>query len=133
MPQLPAYASSRFKSLRSTKKEFWRQLTFVKFALAPPGFGIDTHRFWEILHMGAVPIVLSSPLDRLYSQFPVVIVKDWREVFEENALERFEEAIVRKYGVSRTESLFSAEVRWKLREAYWIGLIKNDSANLKII
>ena len=34
--------------------------------LAPPGCGTDTYRAWEILVLQTVPIVITSPLDRLY-------------------------------------------------------------------
>lgn len=59
---------------------FWKALQNNMFSLAPFGRGLDTHRLWEILHLRSIPIVLSSPLDRLYVQYPIVIVHSWAQV-----------------------------------------------------
>jgi len=54
-----------------------------RFALSPPGRGIDTHRTWEALMVGTIPIVMRSPLDILYDQLPVLIIDDWSVVTQE--------------------------------------------------
>jgi hypothetical protein len=51
-----------------------------KFVVCMRGNGLDTHRFSEILLMGSVPLVLTSPLDDLYSQFPCLIVESYDDV-----------------------------------------------------
>ncbi len=48
--------------------------------------------------MGCVPIVLSSPLDVLYSDFPVIILKNWEDLFADNALDRFRKEIIERFG-----------------------------------
>ena len=48
-----------------------------KFILSPPGVGEDTHRTWEALYVGCIPIVRSSNLNELYKDLPVLIVDDW--------------------------------------------------------
>lgn len=55
-------------------------LTMSKFVLSPRGNGLDCHRTWEALYMGAIPIVRSSSLDAMYEGLPVIIVNDWSEV-----------------------------------------------------
>jgi hypothetical protein len=47
-----------------------------KFCLSPPGRGIDTHRTWESLMVGTIPILLASPMDSLFRDLPVIIVDD---------------------------------------------------------
>lgn len=64
------------------RADFYRTLKRTRFAICPPGTGIDTHRVYECIYFGVIPIVLSSPLDSLYSELPVWIVKDWNEVTE---------------------------------------------------
>ena len=54
-----------------------KELKNHKFCLSPPGRGIDTHRAWEALMVGTIPIMFSSPLDSLFDNLPVVIIKDW--------------------------------------------------------
>lgn len=60
--------------------EFYDKLKTFKYCLAPRGAGIDTHRVYESLLFGVIPIVKKSELDDLYKNFPILIVNDWAEV-----------------------------------------------------
>ena len=51
-----------------------------QFALSPRGNGLDCHRTWELLLAGVIVITKTSPLDDMYKDLPVVIVKDWDEL-----------------------------------------------------
>jgi hypothetical protein len=62
-----------------------------KFVLSPRGNGLDCHRTWESLYMGAIPIVKSSASDSLFEGLPVLIISDWNEVTEELLHEKYEE------------------------------------------
>jgi hypothetical protein len=53
---------------RSLPQECWRQFGAHQFAIAPTGMGWDTHRLWELLFLGTVPIVQSGPLDPLLAE-----------------------------------------------------------------
>lgn len=61
-------------------KEFMNEINRFKFVLCPRGRGTDTHRFWEILLMGSIPIVEKSGLDTLYKQFPCIIVDSYSDI-----------------------------------------------------
>lgn len=81
------FAKSLTHSLPETMEkrvEFYRTLKSTKFAICPPGKGIDTHRIYECILFGVIPIVLTSPLDSLYSNLPIWIVNDWNEVTEDS-------------------------------------------------
>lgn len=119
----PITGNKRKMSTRDAKIFFWSNVAQVQFALAPPGFGIDTHRAWEILNLHTIPIVMSSSLDRLYEMFPVIIVQNWSEVFEEGSLHRFQSRIVARFG----KDPFSKKVDEMLRADYWIDMIRNSS------
>ena len=54
-----------------------------KFCISPPGAGIDVHRTWESLMVGTIPICISSPLDYIYKDLPVVLVDDYSVVTKE--------------------------------------------------
>jgi hypothetical protein len=45
--------------------------------------GLDTHIFYESSLLGTRPIVLSSPLDKMYRNFNALIVNDWSDVTQE--------------------------------------------------
>ena len=51
-----------------------------KFVVCPEGNGMDTHRFWETLYMGSIPIVVSSINNRFYDDLPVFYVNNWNEI-----------------------------------------------------
>lgn len=59
---------------------YLRELGNSKFVLSPPGNGLDCHRTWEALLLGAVPIVLRSPLNSLFYNQSVLIVDDWNQL-----------------------------------------------------
>jgi hypothetical protein len=79
--------------------------------------------------MGAVPITLRSTLDPLYSQFPVVLLDAWSDLFVPGALERYKREIIAKFGTNpfRTEG----EVMQRLSSGYWSGLIKSEAAKIR--
>ncbi len=80
-----------FASREKPFKEYLLDLAASKFVLSPRGNGIDCHRTWEALYMGAIPIVRSSSSDLLYKGLPVLIVQDWEEITEELLLQKWEE------------------------------------------
>ena len=51
--------------------------------LSPRGTCEDCYRTWESLLLGSIPIIKSSFLDRLFTDLPVLIVKEWEEITEE--------------------------------------------------
>ena len=67
-------------------------LAEFRFILCPRGNGIDTHRFWEVVYAGGIPIVKKSSWSNLVSSEGVHLlsVNDWSEaeicrVLEENS------------------------------------------------
>lgn len=60
------------------------QLRAHDFVLCPRGNGLDSHRLWETLYMGGIPIVRRDRTTvRLTEGLPVVVVEDWRQVLDE--------------------------------------------------
>jgi hypothetical protein len=73
---------------------FYRHLQEHKFVLCPPGNGKDTHRAWESLYFGAIPVVEDSAMNRYFSTlFPMVVVSRWCDVTESFLLDKYEEQI----------------------------------------
>jgi hypothetical protein len=69
---------------------FYKKVASHKFVVAPRGNGWDTHRLWEALYLGCVPIVESSVLDPLYAHLPILIVKKWAAL-DQSTLEQIYE------------------------------------------
>lgn len=81
-----------------------------KFALSPPGNGLDCHRTWELLLVGVIPVVKSNSLDAMYKDLPVLIVEDWAEVTEARLQEYW-----LQHGSALHEALSPA-----LTQRYWM-------------
>jgi hypothetical protein len=64
-----------------------------KYVISPPGNGIDSHRNWEAIYLGCIPIVLDSYFNRnMYEKLPVLIVKDYN-LNEKELLDRYDKII----------------------------------------
>lgn len=87
------------------------------FTLCPRGNGVDTHRLWETLYMGSIPIVREDITHRDWTDLPILFVKDWAEVTEE---------FLQKVRVD----FANRQWNWnKLKASYWILKIQNESRN----
>lgn len=59
------------------------------FVLCPEGNGVDTHRLWETLYMGGIPVLKKNPvMAALVANLPVVQVDSWRDIASVDFLER---------------------------------------------
>jgi hypothetical protein len=104
-----------FVTRRIPQEACWRMHRDFAFEASPQGNGMDCFRTWEALALGTVPIVRTSPLDRLYRahDLPVAIVGDWSEVTPQRLVEWAEELVPRL-----------EPARHKLSAAYWSGIIR---------
>jgi hypothetical protein len=68
---------------RGDNRKFLGQLVRHKFVLCPRGNGVDTHRMWESLIAGAIPVVKGSPAMEPFRDLPILFVDDFREVTRE--------------------------------------------------
>jgi len=81
-----------------------------KFCLCPPGRGIDTHRAFESLMLGVIPIMISTPLDSLYEKLPVLIIDDWKKITQEFLEQEYEKIKNKNYDFLQLYSSY-----WKKR------------------
>lgn len=57
--------------------------------LCPEGNGFDTHRFWETLYMGGVPVVKQNPyLNPLFELYPCIVLETWVDLLDMSLIER---------------------------------------------
>jgi hypothetical protein len=51
-----------------------------KFAICPPGNGIDSHRIWECLYLNVIPILIRSDFtERINKRFACVLLDSWND------------------------------------------------------
>ena len=71
---------------------FYEVLKRSKYVIDPAGCGVATHRFWESIYYGAIPIVkrTNTAFDVLYEFFPCLVVPAWFSINEEYLDESYE-------------------------------------------
>ena len=99
------------------RRQFLRDIRSSKFVFCPRGNGIDTHRIWETLYMGSIPIVKYEKTHHLFEDLPILFIDDWNEVNEDFLNEKYEEIINKDWNID------------KLKIGYWTDFIKNKIEN----
>lgn len=108
---------------RISREDTWHNTTKYACVLSPPGNGYDCHRTWETLVLGSIPIVLSTPIDHVFSDLPVWIVKSWKEVTHENMMK-----VIQQFKKKYVSGEFNME---KLKMRYWTDRMKKDCTTLQ--
>ncbi len=79
-------------SRRITQIATWRRYAANRFVLSLRGNGLDCHRTWEALHLGAIVVTTHSSLDPLYRGLPVVLIDRLEELVDPQNLVRWSES-----------------------------------------
>jgi len=65
-------------------REYCENVKAHKFTFCPRGNGPDTHRFWESIYLGSIPIVLNYPeMECFFEKLPVLKVRSWDNLTDE--------------------------------------------------
>lgn len=89
------------------------------FVLCPPGNGIDTHRLWEALYAGSIPVVLRDSAMTSFRDLPILFVESLAGLdrsFLENHI-----CSMRQRGIPVLDKLFLP---------YWKGEIEKSRSTL---
>ena len=103
---------------KQIRDDFWKSCDEYAFVICPFGNGPDTHRTYETLALGRVPIIQECYFNHnLFKGLPVVIVKEWDEITEEFLQEQFEKILKNiELGVYNDE---------RMTTKFWKDLITN--------
>ena len=102
-----------YEPIKIKRLNTWVSQSKYAFVLSPHGNGLDCHRTWEALALGCIPIVKTSPLDSLYDDLPILIVKEWSDVTQELLNKIIEEYKTKQFNLE------------KLKLNYWIEKINS--------
>ena len=103
----------------SGRTNFLRDIRNHTFVLCPRGNGIDTHRLWETLYMGSIPIVKNNLAYSDFKDLPICFVDSWEQITPE---------------FLQLESIRIKDSKWnldKLKISYWINKI-DESNKIKL-
>jgi len=83
------------------------------FTVCPVGNGIDTHRLWEVLYMGGIPVIRKNRiLESLLEELPYVLVDNWEQIENRTFLQECWQRLSKgKYDFDR------------LKLSYWINFM----------
>lgn len=95
------------------RKKFLRDIKSSKFVLCPRGNGIDTHRLWETLYMGSIPIVRYENAHHLFTDLPILFIEDWSQINIDFLNSKYDEIINKEWNIE------------KLKLSYWKNFIIN--------
>ena len=93
---------------------FCKNLSQYAFCLCPRGNGIDTHRVWEALYMGCVPICKDYAAHKFDNSLPILFVNQWEDITTDLLQQTYE---------SIDKSLFNSDL---LKMSYWSKRINNE-------
>lgn len=71
-------------------KEYFNKILEYKMILCPIGNGIDTHRLWEVLYSGRVPITVKVgdyKIYELYNKLPIIVLDNIDELKNKSLIE----------------------------------------------
>lgn len=61
-----------------------------KYAICPPGNGVDCHRFWECFYLGVIPILKRSYFtEQVAKQFQCILLDNWSDLSIETLLREY--------------------------------------------
>lgn len=71
---------------------YFEQCRDHKMIVCPDGNGLDTHRVWETLAIGRVPIVMKKSGVEQFRNLPIVLVDQWEELHSpDKIIDKYEE------------------------------------------
>jgi len=97
------------------RERYLMNLRSHKFTLCPRGNGVDTHRIWEALYMGCIPIVIRNIVHKDWEDLPILWIDTWDCITEEFLTTAY---------TSMLEHNYTFE---KLTVQYWIDRIRTYS------
>ena len=98
-------------------KDFFNKILDYKMVVCPAGNGVDTHRLWEVLYSGRVPITVKTgdyKIYELYEKLPIIILNNLNELKNQNYINYQYEKL--------KNNKFDSDL---LDTEYWLSTIKN--------
>ena len=107
-----------FMDKRCDYNTFCSNMAKYQFIASPRGNGIDTHRTWEALYLGLIPIVEKHFMYDSYPELPIVQIGSWEEVDRQWMKDKYEWFLKTKFSYD------------KLKISYWFEKILKERSSL---
>lgn len=102
---------------------FAKEIRKHHFTICPVGNGLDSHRLWESLYLGSIPIVKRNLNYSFYeNKLPILYINEWKEITKELLLEK---------KIEIKNKINNGYYNFKLLNfSYWENLIKEESKKI---
>ena len=89
--------------------DYVRLLDQYRYVLCLPGSGLDTHRNYETMLVGSIPIMITNPLQHMYRkwQIPGVFLKSWDDLMPVEQISALARLLRSVRGTTPIENLLS--------------------------
>lgn len=102
-----------YPEFRLSRDKTWETQTNYAFVASPSGNGIDCHRTWEAIALGAVPIIEINQCNDLFANLPVIAVENWGQINSDFLQEQYDLFLEKKFELD------------SLHLSYWIKKIRS--------
>ncbi len=116
---LKNFDNAFFSEPNLSKDEYKTNLQKFAFVLCPWGNGFDTHRIWEALYSGSIPIVKRHYAFEYLDDLPVLFINDYTDLYNLDLEQYINEFDDKQYNYD------------KLFLNYWIELFECNNTNIK--
>ena len=116
-----------YDELPILKREYQQKISQHKFTLAPWGNGIDTHRFWEALYSGSIPVTKKHIIYSSFKTLPVLLVDNYNNISKTYLNEEFKKLTTKSNELNLDELNFEF---WKKKISQNRIILENENAIL---
>lgn len=103
-------------------KYFYEKITDYRAVVCPLGHGLDTHRVYETLYCGRIPITFHEKLySKLYEKYPIIYLDDCEKLRDKS----FMDSLIKK----EEEKIWDREL---LNFSYWMNLILSEKNKILV-
>ena len=107
------------------KNIYLNKLKISSFVLCPWGNGIDTHRFWETLYSGSIPVTKKHKTYEAAKDLPVLFVDDYNEIGFDLLSDFMKNLDLKKYNFKKlTKNYWNEEVSNKKKYSNFEKIIE---------
>ncbi len=83
-------------------EDYLNILASYHYCICVEGNGLDTHRFWECLYLGVIPICVKNEwTERNCNEYPMIVLNDWNELSNKKLItfdfEKYKEKLNLRY------------------------------------
>ncbi len=95
--KLKSFDWVKFDQPNLTLNEYLNELQNSEFVLCPYGNGLDTHRLWETLYAGSIPIIKNHITYKTTENLPVLMIDNYEEINEKFLRQKLLEIRMQNY------------------------------------